>query len=168
MDDPERGILCSWPSSAALSAARSILATHLEMTLLKAPGLGLFLLAFWLVLSGHFEPLLIGLGIGSTVLVVFISVRMGLVDREGVPLDLASRFAVYFVWLMKEVVVANFHVARIILDPRLPISPVLVTYHVSPRTDLGRVIYANSITLTPGPSPVASGGPNSRSTPSPG
>ncbi len=120
------------------------------MTLLRAPGLGLSLFVFWLVLSGHFEPLLIGLGVASTVLVVFVSHRMGLIDSEGVSIAVAGRFAAYFVWLMKEVAVSNLHVARIILDPRLPISPVLVTYHVSQRTDLGRVIYANSITLTPG------------------
>ena len=45
---------------------------------------------------------------------------------------------------------ANLRVARIILTPRLPISPILVHYRASQKTDLGRAIYANSITLTPG------------------
>ena len=51
---------------------------------------------------------------------------------------------------MKEIFVANVHVAKIILDPKLPISPILVHYRASQKTDLGRAIYANSITLTPG------------------
>ena len=37
-----------------------------------------------------------------------------------------------------------------VLDPKLPISPRMVVFHGSQKTDLGRVIYGNSITLTPG------------------
>ncbi len=118
--------------------------------MLRAVGLGLSLFAFWVVLSGHFEPLLLGFGVASVVLAVALAVRMGLVDREGVPLDVAGRFAAYFFWLMKEIFVSNVRVARIIIDPRLPIDPVLVKYHGSQITDLGRAMYANSITLTPG------------------
>jgi multicomponent Na+:H+ antiporter subunit E len=51
---------------------------------------------------------------------------------------------------MKEIFVANLHVAKIILSPSLPIRPLLVHYRASQKTDLGRAIYANSITLTPG------------------
>jgi multicomponent Na+:H+ antiporter subunit E len=41
-------------------------------------------------------------------------------------------------------------VARRILDPKLPISPRLIKVKATQKRDLGRVIYANSITLTPG------------------
>jgi multicomponent Na+:H+ antiporter subunit E len=51
---------------------------------------------------------------------------------------------------LKEVFVANVQVAKVILDPKLPISPRMVVFHGSQKTDLGRAIYANSITLTPG------------------
>ena len=51
---------------------------------------------------------------------------------------------------MKEIFVANVAVAKIILDPKLPISPIRVLFHGSQETDIGRFIYANSITLTPG------------------
>lgn len=118
--------------------------------MLRAFGLGAILYAFWLALSGHYTPLLLTLGIASVALVVFLARRMGLVDPEGVPFEMVPRGAGYLVWLMKEIFVANLHVAGIILRPSLPISPVLVTYHASQKTDLGRVIYANSITLTPG------------------
>jgi len=107
-------------------------------------------MAFWLVLSGHYEPRLIGLGIGSVVLVVYMAIRMGVVDEEGVPLHLAGRAVIYVVWLLKEIFVANVRVSKIILDPNLPIDPVIVRYPARQRTDLGRVLYANSITLTPG------------------
>jgi len=45
---------------------------------------------------------------------------------------------------------ANINVTLRILKPGLPISPTLVKVRPSQKTDLGRVIYANSITLTPG------------------
>ncbi len=118
--------------------------------MLRALGLGAVLYGFWLVLSGHFEPLLMGFGIGSSALVVYLALRMDVVDHEGLPVDLGVRFWLYLPWLMKEVFVSNVRVARIILTPGLPIDPILVKYHASQKTDLGRAIYANSITLTPG------------------
>jgi len=120
------------------------------MTLLRAFGLGAILLTFWLLLSGHYTPLLIGFGVGSSALVVFLSMRMDVIDHEGVPIQISTRLLLYIPWIMKEIVVANIAVAKVILDPKLPISPRLVTFHGSQTTDLGRVIYANSITLTPG------------------
>lgn len=118
--------------------------------LLRAFGLGALLFGFWLVLSGHYTPMLIGFGIGSTAFVVYLSLRMDVVDHEGLPLQLGGRFWRYFPWLLKEILVANLHVARIILTPSLPISPILVHYKSSQKSDLGRALYANSITLTPG------------------
>jgi multicomponent Na+:H+ antiporter subunit E len=118
--------------------------------LLRAIGLGAALFGFWLALSGHYTPLLLGFGLGSTVLVVFLSLRMDLVDSEGVPVEIYGRIWVYLPWLLKEIFVANVAVAKVILDPKLPISPRMVVFHGSQTSDLGRVLYANSITLTPG------------------
>ena len=47
-------------------------------------------------------------------------------------------------------IAANIHVARLILDPKLPISPSMIEVKATQDSDLGRVIHANSITLTPG------------------
>ena len=118
--------------------------------MLRALGLGGLLFGFWLLLSGHYTPLLIGFGVGSTLLVVYIAMRMDVVDQEGVPLHLGGRLWLYLPWLFKEIFVANVEVAKIILDPKLPISPIMVRFHGSQQTDVGRAIYANSITLTPG------------------
>jgi multicomponent Na+:H+ antiporter subunit E len=93
---------------------------------------------------------LLGLGGVSTVLVVAISLRMDVVDHEGHPLHLGLRILWYWPWLMVQVLRANVDVARRVLSPSLPISPRMFKVRATQRTDLGRVIYANSITLTPG------------------
>ncbi|HAT36911.1 MAG TPA: cation transporter [Gemmatimonadetes bacterium] len=112
--------------------------------------MGLTLFAFWLALSGHYTPLLLTLGVVSCVLVVYLSHRMEAIDQEGVPLQVSLRILAYLPWLLKEIFVANIVVAKVILRPQLKISPRIVFFHGTQKTDLGRAIYANSITLTPG------------------
>jgi multicomponent Na+:H+ antiporter subunit E len=108
-------------------------------------------MAVWLLNSGHYTPLIIGFGVASSLLVVFLSWRMGIVDREGMPVHLLPRATVYAPWLFKEIFTANVDVAKRVLTPFEPnISPRLFDTGVTQKTDLGRVIYANSITLTPG------------------
>ena len=70
--------------------------------------------------------------------------------QEGVLVDIAFRLPLYVIWLIWEIIKANVDVARRILDPRLPISPRMVRVKADQRHELSRVIYANSITLTPG------------------
>jgi len=106
----------------------------------------------WLGWSGHFEALTLGLGAGSLLFVVALSRRMNLVDDEGAPLGLRfSRIALYVPWLGWEVIKANVDVARRILAPGKPrIAPRLLRVKARQTTDVGQVVFANSITLTPG------------------
>jgi len=112
--------------------------------------LGAALGGLWLVLSGHYTPLLLSLGAVCVCLSVWFARRMGLIDREGVFIHLFPGLIGYWAWMVKEIFVSNVQVARIVLSPSLPISPALVHYRASQSTDLGRVLFANSITLTPG------------------
>ncbi len=64
--------------------------------------------------------------------------------------DSGIGFPLYLCWLAKEVVLSNIDVARRILHPKLPISPTMFYVKASQKTPGGQVIYANSITLTPG------------------
>ncbi len=112
--------------------------------------LGAVLFCVWLLLSGHFEPLILGFGVFSCVVVVIISSRMDVVDHEGHPIHLTWSALVYWPWLMWQIVLANIDVARRILSPSLPISPTMIRVKASQSSDLGQAIYANSITLTPG------------------
>jgi multicomponent Na+:H+ antiporter subunit E len=121
--------------------------------LIRVVGLGMMMFAFWMILSGPLtldHSLLMRFAIGSCLLVVYIAKRMDFIDHEGVPLFLGGRFLGYFVWLTKEIFKCNLTVARIILSPSLPINPNMTVFRCSQNSDLGRVIFANSITLTPG------------------
>ena len=111
-----------------------------------AAGLG----ALWLLLSGHYDPWFMMLGTASVALSFWLASRMHVVDQEGAPHTLLVRAAIYLPWLMREVIRSNVDVARRILTPSLPISPRTFTIRASQRTAVGRVLYANSITLTPG------------------
>lgn len=120
--------------------------------------LGIFfsLLAFWLLLSGqwHFSAsgdlYLLGCGIVSCLFVTYIASRKGLVDREGHPAHLLVGMLTYIPWLIWEVVVANLEVTKTVWSLRPVITPRLITVPFDLKTDLLTVIYANSITLTPG------------------
>ena len=118
--------------------------------MLRALGLGALLFGFWLLLSGHYTPLLLGLGVASCALVVYIAHRMVVVDHESLPIHLLGRGIVYFPWLLKEIARSNLAVARIVLDPSLPIDPGIGRLRLRHRTPLGQMIFANSVTLTPG------------------
>jgi len=115
-----------------------------------AISLTLVLAGFWLLLSGYFVPLLLGLGAVSILLVVTITLRMNVVDHEDQPLHLTLRFPLYWAWLAGEIVKANIDVVRCIWSPTGAISPTRIRLTASQRTTVGKVIYANSITLTPG------------------
>ncbi|VAW82815.1 Na(+) H(+) antiporter subunit E [hydrothermal vent metagenome] len=119
--------------------------------LIKTFSYSVLLFVFWLSLSGRFEPLLLMLGLASVALTVFLAKRMNVIDHESYPLHLSSQFPVFFVYILREIVKANIDVIKRIVNLRgKPISPQLIELPVPQKTDLGRVIYANAITLTPG------------------
>ncbi|MFN7087044.1 MAG: Na+/H+ antiporter subunit E [Burkholderiales bacterium] len=115
-----------------------------------ALSLALILYVFWLLLSGYFTAFLMTAGALSAIAVVALARRMDLVDREGHPIHLGWRVLGYWTWLLAEIAKSAWEVSKIILDPRLPISPTLIRVKTSQKTAVGVVTYANSITLTPG------------------
>ena len=113
--------------------------------------LALVLFGVWVLLSGIIEPLLLGLGLASSLAVVWITVRADRRDGEPVPFTLrVERLPGYLLWLAWEIVKSNVDVSRRILSPSLPIAPAVRWLPASQRSELARVIYADSITLTPG------------------
>lgn len=112
--------------------------------------LGAVLYLFWLVLSGHYTPRLLAFGVLSVIFALVLAARMRSVDEEGHPIQLAVSAVTYLPWLIWEIVKAAWSVAKIILDPKLPVSPAMITLKPTQKTPVGVNVYANSITLTPG------------------
>jgi multicomponent Na+:H+ antiporter subunit E len=124
---------------------------------LKSLSFATLIFGLWVLLSGHFEPLLLGLGLASTAFTVMLAMRMKLVDRESHPIHISGRLLRFQGFLAGEIVKANLDVVRHILRSGRAISPQMFEQPVPQHTDLGRVIYANSITLTPGTVSVSLG-----------
>ncbi len=110
----------------------------------------LMLVMAWLFWSGLFKPLLIGFGIFSCLLTLYLAWRMEYFDNETFALQFGVRLFAYWAWLSKEIVKSSIDVARIVLHPRLPISPQVVDIKATAKRPAYQVILANSITLTPG------------------
>ena len=113
------------------------------------------LVAFWLGLSGHYTPLLLTLGAISVFISLFLSGRLGILDREGSPYFALFGVFMYLPWLMKEIFKANVTVIRACLKADLDINPALVKVKTTCESDLAKTLFANSITLTPGTVTVA-------------
>ena len=102
----------------------------------------------WIGWSGYFNALMLTFAVFSIGLSVFLSIRLKVVDAEGQHLNL--KLIGYLPWLIKEIVVANIDVIKRILSPSLPISPTWVKVEAKQKSRFYRVLFANSITLTPG------------------
>ena len=113
--------------------------------------LGGTMVVLWLLLSGMFKPMLLVLGTLSVALVVYLAVRMQVLTHRGQPIYIRFIEVVrYWAWLIVEILKSNYQVTVALLSRDLPIKPTLRRVSATPNTELGRVVYANSITLTPG------------------
>ncbi len=113
------------------------------------PALLLVLATAWLLWSGIYTPLLLGLGALSCLLSLYLAHRIGYFD-ELFSLQVIPRLPRYWAWLLREIVKSSFDVARIILHRQLPISPTVIEFESDPNGPVGQVILGNSITLSPG------------------
>jgi len=114
------------------------------------PGLVLALAVLWFALSGQTSPFFIGLGVVSVLLTLWLAGRLRIIDRNASPFYRLPQMLVYLGWLIVEVVKANIAVIARVLGPRHAIDPAVVRLRTRARTDLGKALFANSITLTPG------------------
>ena len=111
------------------------------------------LFALWIILSGIFDTFHLVLGGLMSLLLahfswdlLFQNTKMSVSER----IAEIFRFTRYIFWLLCQIVLANLHVARLVLDPKLPISPHIIHVPTRLKKDISFVAYANSITLTPG------------------
>lgn len=116
-------------------------------------------LGLWFLWSGPYSLpgfakegsfLILGSGFLASAGVVWFCRRLGIVDHDLVPLDLTLPTLRYVPWLAREVVRSNIDMVQRILGLGRSVDPQVIQVKASQKTDLGKVTYANSITLTPG------------------
>lgn len=105
---------------------------------------------FWLLLSGYLQPLLLSFGAISVFLVLLVVKRMDDVDQELKQLSFGFSIFRYIPWLMKEIMTSSMTVTKLVWGSPKDLSPTLAKISLSKIPKDKRVLYANSITLTPG------------------
>lgn len=123
--------------------------TKYSATPLQLASAFVVLFVIWLLWSGLYKPLLIGLGAFSCLLSVWLAKRTGFF-RHAIPLPALLRLPALWLWILGEVIKSSFEVARIVLSPSLPIQPQLISLNTTEDSDVAKVILGNSITLSPG------------------
>lgn len=111
---------------------------------------GALLIAAWVLWSGMFKPLLLGLGAFSCALAGYIAVRMGYFDTRVFALRFNFRVITFWGWLLKEIVKSSLEVARVVLSRELRLSTRVVEIDASRLSPVDQAVLGNSITLTPG------------------
>jgi multicomponent Na+:H+ antiporter subunit E len=118
----------------------------------------LALFGFWQALSWRLDPLYLAMGLsvaaGVTLATQQLTSTIVHADRPSPPLRrapvLAARFVAYGAWLVGRMVLAGVQIARLTLDPRLPIDPVELRFRTQLQSPMARTVFTNSITLVPG------------------
>jgi multicomponent Na+:H+ antiporter subunit E len=108
------------------------------------------LMAFWLLFSGKLDLFHLSLGVLCSALIAVVSGDLLIHDvRPNRRLKKSWRFLLYVPWLIYQVIMANFHVAMLVIDPKR-IDPRIIRFRTKLKSDFAMVTYANSLTLTPG------------------
>ncbi|NWG01265.1 MAG: Na+/H+ antiporter subunit E [Syntrophaceae bacterium] len=114
----------------------------------------IILYPFWIQLSGILDLFHLSTGVFACALVSYVSHDL-LFSKKRVTFGHIStlfRFIRYLPWLILQIVLANLHVAYLVLHPRMKalIDPHIIRFKVKLQTDIGLTTFGNSITLTPG------------------
>ncbi len=106
----------------------------------------------WLLFVGTVTPesCIIGLFVAAAVFAFTVKFMDYSLAIEIHNLKKIPKFFKYIIMLLKEIIVANFKVIRFILTEKEEVCPVLVSFNGKAKTDVGKTLYANAITLTPG------------------
>ncbi len=109
------------------------------------------LLGVWLLLNNSmkFEIVMVGLALSLILPLLFCGRCEVFTQLKLTPKSMLYTI-LYLLVFLKELVVANFDVARRVISPKLPINPGIVEVKTTLKSKIARVVLANSITLTPG------------------
>jgi len=105
----------------------------------------------WLGLTSSLHPqeVLVGVGISLT-LALWLGEQYSRLGLPPLGLKRLVFLVAYLVVLAFEILRANLDVAYRVIHPAMPIRPGIVVIKTQLTSDIGKLILANSITLTPG------------------
>ena len=108
-------------------------------------------LLLWVLLIGNLEKqeLLAGVLVSALITLLFGS-RFGILTGLRFSLLVPLYILAYLGMFMVALVRANLDLAYRVISPSLPINPELVEIKTSLKSPLGKLLLANTITLTPG------------------
>jgi multicomponent Na+:H+ antiporter subunit E len=112
-----------------------------------------FMLAFWVMLSGMFDPFHLSLGVVCCLLVAQFSSHLLFKEQR---FNLSARqtlgLLLYQPWLFWEIALSSIQVAYLVMHPQMKkkMDPQLIRFKTKLKTQFARVTFAQSITLTPG------------------
>jgi multicomponent Na+:H+ antiporter subunit E len=111
-----------------------------------------FMFVTWIILSGKFDPLLLGLGIFSSAIVAWFFHDLLFAGATMEQAGVFVRFCRYMPWLVMEIIKANFHLLYLVFHPRMLqlIDPHIIRFQTGLKSDIAITTLANAITLTPG------------------
>lgn len=109
------------------------------------------LLFFWILLNGNLalDTLLIGV-LASAAILFFLRESMSFLNEFRATPQAVWASLQYIGYFLKELVKSNIALAQVVLAPELPINPGIVKVRTRLKSKMGRLMLANSITLTPG------------------
>ena len=110
------------------------------------------LLFFWSIIDGKLTVESILLGASASILIIYLNKDILFTSSDGGPVTLRFlwHFTTLIVILIVEIVKSNINVAKIVLNPKMPIEPSFVRVPVRFKKDFNKVLYGNVVTLTPG------------------
>ena len=114
------------------------------------------LFAFWFLLSGKIDLKFLTYGVLTALISAWICVPLLILpNADGtkkyfifdVPL---GKYALYWLWLLNEVIKANIDVVKATVKSEMVINPRVIRFRIKMDNPMAHTTLANSITLTPG------------------
>ena len=106
----------------------------------------------WVIWSGMFDASHLSLGVISCLLIIYMSHDILFTSKKITSKHLIEviRFIKYIPWLLYQIVLSNIYVARLVMNPNMPIDPQVIRFKTKLKKNISMVTFANSITITPG------------------
>ena len=119
--------------------------------------LAIALFGFWLLMSGFFTIKHLIIGAATSIAVAWITRPLLLLpsaknpEKAYLAFNLPYfKFISYYSWLIKEIVVTNIYMIKLVLSPKLLLEPMFVTFKKKMDNPVAHAVLGLSIVVTPG------------------